>query len=116
MVTFSCVGDGTVPLVSLGYMCVNGWKDKRRNPAGIPVVTKEYKHLQATASEVEAAMSSNSTAGKKFRELVGTSATGLAASILREGVFRGGLDALRQAGGATADHVDIMLNRGMFCV
>ena len=27
-------GDGTVPLISLGYMCVKGWKEKRFNPAG----------------------------------------------------------------------------------
>ena len=34
-------GDGTVNLLSLGAMCVEGWKRKRWNPAGIEVVTVE---------------------------------------------------------------------------
>ncbi len=33
-------GDGTVPLLSLGAMCVGGWKDKKWNPAGIEVITQ----------------------------------------------------------------------------
>ncbi|RKP36260.1 Lecithin:cholesterol acyltransferase-domain-containing protein [Dimargaris cristalligena] len=37
-------GDGTVPLLSLGYMCVDGWKDPRYNPAGAQIVTREYRH------------------------------------------------------------------------
>jgi hypothetical protein len=37
-------GDGTVPLLSLGAMCVKGWKDDRWNPARIPVITHEFKH------------------------------------------------------------------------
>ena len=37
-------GDGTVSLLSLGAMCVEGWKKGRRwNPAGIKVVTVEVK-------------------------------------------------------------------------
>jgi hypothetical protein len=27
-------GDATVPLISLGYMCIKGWKNPRFNPAG----------------------------------------------------------------------------------
>ena len=34
-------GDGTVSLLSLGAMCVEGWKRKRWNPAGIKIVTVE---------------------------------------------------------------------------
>eukprot|EP01087_Luapelamoeba_hula_P011750 TRINITY_DN3236_c0_g1_i1.p1 TRINITY_DN3236_c0_g1~~TRINITY_DN3236_c0_g1_i1.p1 ORF type:complete len:763 (-),score=116.08 TRINITY_DN3236_c0_g1_i1:52-2340(-) len=39
-------GDGTVPLLSLGYMCVEGWTNKQYpyNPAEIPVITREYQH------------------------------------------------------------------------
>jgi len=37
-------GDGTVPLSSLGYMCVEGWKKKKVNPADIQVTTREYYH------------------------------------------------------------------------
>ncbi|KAJ1974782.1 phospholipid:diacylglycerol acyltransferase [Dimargaris xerosporica] len=37
-------GDGTVPLLSLGYMCVDGWQQTRYNPSHIPVVTREYMH------------------------------------------------------------------------
>jgi phospholipid:diacylglycerol acyltransferase len=34
-------GDGTVSLLSLGAMCVEGWKRIRWNPAGIQVTTVE---------------------------------------------------------------------------
>jgi len=34
-------GDGTIPVVSLGAMCVKGWKGKNKwNPSGIEVVTQ----------------------------------------------------------------------------
>ncbi|KXZ46616.1 hypothetical protein GPECTOR_42g827 [Gonium pectorale] len=38
-------GDGTVPLISLGLMCRGGWRPGGRlNPAGMRVVTREFKH------------------------------------------------------------------------
>lgn len=37
-------GDGTVSLLSSGYMCSRGWKMPRYNPAGIEVVTYEMQH------------------------------------------------------------------------
>jgi phospholipid:diacylglycerol acyltransferase len=37
-------GDGTVPVVSSGYMCEGGWKMKRYNPSNIKVTTREYPH------------------------------------------------------------------------
>lgn len=37
-------GDGTVPLLSLGAMCVEGWKRPEWNPAGIKVITREQAH------------------------------------------------------------------------
>ncbi|EKM80728.1 hypothetical protein AGABI1DRAFT_71227 [Agaricus bisporus var. burnettii JB137-S8] len=37
-------GDGTVSVLSLGAMCVEGWKRKRWNPAGIKVTTVELPH------------------------------------------------------------------------
>lgn len=37
-------GDGTVPLVSLGYMCARGWRNPKYNPAGMQVRTREYQH------------------------------------------------------------------------
>lgn len=37
-------GDGTVSLLSLGAMCVEGWKRPRWNPAGIQVKTVELPH------------------------------------------------------------------------
>ncbi|PPQ89734.1 hypothetical protein CVT25_014135 [Psilocybe cyanescens] len=37
-------GDGTVSLISLGSMCVEGWKRKRWNPAGIKITTVELPH------------------------------------------------------------------------
>lgn len=37
-------GDGTVNLMSTGYMCNKGWKIKRYNPARIPITTYEMPH------------------------------------------------------------------------
>ena len=37
-------GDGTVPLLSMGYMCAKGWRIKRYNPAGIQVKVYEMPH------------------------------------------------------------------------
>jgi len=37
-------GDGTVNLLSLGYMCNKGWKMKRYNPAGVQVKVYEMPH------------------------------------------------------------------------
>ncbi len=37
-------GDGTVNLLSTGYMCAKGWKIKRYNPAGVKVTTFEMMH------------------------------------------------------------------------
>lgn len=37
-------GDGTVPLVSLGFMCARGWRERKFNPGGVDVRIREYKH------------------------------------------------------------------------
>ncbi|EMC95830.1 hypothetical protein BAUCODRAFT_109446 [Baudoinia panamericana UAMH 10762] len=37
-------GDGTVNLLSTGYMCNKGWKIKRYNPANISITTYEMLH------------------------------------------------------------------------
>ena len=41
-------GDGSIPLVSLGYMCASGWRhsssSRRLNPAGIKVKIREFSH------------------------------------------------------------------------
>lgn len=37
-------GDGTVSLLSAGYMCAKGWKSKRYNPAGVQITTYEMPH------------------------------------------------------------------------
>jgi phospholipid:diacylglycerol acyltransferase len=34
-------GDGTVSLLSLGGMCVEGWRRKRWNPGGVKIITHE---------------------------------------------------------------------------
>ncbi|KAI9604761.1 hypothetical protein H4Q26_002730 [Puccinia striiformis f. sp. tritici PST-130] len=46
-VTFSD-GDGTVSVMSLGAMCVDGWKKKIYNPSDIPVITHEIEHRPAS--------------------------------------------------------------------
>lgn len=37
-------GDGTVNLLSTGYMCNKGWQMKRYNPAGVKVTVVEMPH------------------------------------------------------------------------
>jgi len=37
-------GDGTVNLLSIGYMCNSGWKYHRYNPAGVKIKTFEMPH------------------------------------------------------------------------
>ncbi|KAI9816573.1 MAG: hypothetical protein M1827_001705 [Pycnora praestabilis] len=37
-------GDGTVPLLSNGYMCAKGWKIKRYNPSGVQIKIFEMPH------------------------------------------------------------------------
>ncbi|KAK4452090.1 Lecithin:cholesterol acyltransferase-domain-containing protein [Podospora aff. communis PSN243] len=37
-------GDGTVNIMSTGYMCNHGWKIKRYNPAGVKVTVVEMPH------------------------------------------------------------------------
>ncbi|KAJ2783203.1 phospholipid:diacylglycerol acyltransferase [Coemansia interrupta] len=37
-------GDGTVPLLSLGYMCADAWRKPLFNPHGVRVVTREFVH------------------------------------------------------------------------
>ncbi|DAZ95098.1 TPA: hypothetical protein N0F65_001700 [Lagenidium giganteum] len=37
-------GDGTVPLMSLGFMCARGWREPRYNPSGMEVRIREYYH------------------------------------------------------------------------
>jgi phospholipid:diacylglycerol acyltransferase len=37
-------GDGTVNLMSTGYMCNKGWKMKRYNPAGVKITVVEMPH------------------------------------------------------------------------
>lgn len=39
-----CDGDGTVPLVSSGYMHYRGWKTTNLNPSGIKTIVREYKN------------------------------------------------------------------------
>ena len=40
-------GDVSVPILSLGFMCVDGWKNNRSlNPSKIDVITREYEHKE----------------------------------------------------------------------
>ena len=42
-------GDGTVPLLSMGYMCYDGWRNyPGLNPSGVRTVIREYPHLPAS--------------------------------------------------------------------
>jgi hypothetical protein len=46
-------GDGTVSLLSLGAMCVEGWKRPRWNPARINVTTIEVSIFNVQAMSLE---------------------------------------------------------------
>ena len=52
-------GDGTVPLVSLGFMCSAGWKGTPLNPANAAVITREYLEVNATMAILRAATSTD---------------------------------------------------------
>ncbi len=41
-------GDSTVPLMSMAYMCLRGWRHPGRNPAGIKCVAREYSTNKST--------------------------------------------------------------------
>lgn len=46
-------GDGSVPVISAGFMCARGWRGKTRfNPSGVPTYLREYGH-KAPASLLE---------------------------------------------------------------
>ena len=47
-------GDGTVPLLSLAFPCVNTWKKKKYNPHGVKVYVREFE--QENISMVEGAL------------------------------------------------------------
>lgn len=82
-------GDGTVSLLSLGAMCVEGWKRPNWNPAGIEVKTIEAS-LQC--SELHSVPPSS--------------------CLLRKLPHRP--DALDPRGGATtSDHIDILGSTGL---
>lgn len=41
-------GDGTVPITSLGALCLGGWRHSSLNPHGVKVVTREYLSKQTS--------------------------------------------------------------------
>ena len=49
--TLSVDGDGSIPLVSLGYACASPWRAKSQNPSSIPIKIREYAHLPKTLME-----------------------------------------------------------------
>jgi phospholipid:diacylglycerol acyltransferase len=46
-------GDGTIPLLSLGYMCRNGWVDNAKlNPSAIKIRTREFENAGGLWSDI----------------------------------------------------------------
>ena len=58
-------GDGTVSLLSLGAMCVEGWKRKRWNPGGIKVITVEV-HSRSNIHILNAHLSPSSSPSSSY--------------------------------------------------
>ena len=52
-------GDGTVPLISLGFMCSAGWKGTPLNPSNAAIITREYLEVNATMAILRAATSTD---------------------------------------------------------
>ena len=92
-------GDGTVSLLSLGAMCVEGWKRKRWNPSGMKVVTVEvcYSYVPDVLSIVVAC-----------ERRVNTILTQYSCQIPHQPVL-----TIPRGGGTTADHVDILGNTAL---
>jgi phospholipid:diacylglycerol acyltransferase len=79
-------GDGTVPLLSLGYMCQGGWRGRTAlNPANARVLTLEFpaEQLESDAAESEPRYSQTADVMNLFR------------------------------GSQSSDHVDIMGNENL---
>eukprot|EP01029_Cantina_marsupialis_P029544 TRINITY_DN781821_c0_g1_i1.p1 TRINITY_DN781821_c0_g1~~TRINITY_DN781821_c0_g1_i1.p1 ORF type:complete len:804 (-),score=207.62 TRINITY_DN781821_c0_g1_i1:224-2635(-) len=118
-------GDGTVPLLSLGYMCRDGWQRKHLNPAGVKVITREYEHkpitkrLEALWEHVKDSSSEPSDIVSQHeafltRSLEIFSEWGAAGQQLFNDVksnIAGPIDELLRDNGQSGDHVDIMGNR-----
>jgi phospholipid:diacylglycerol acyltransferase len=49
--TISVDGDGSIPLVSLGYPCLSTWRTKQKNPSSIPIKIREYTHTPRSVLE-----------------------------------------------------------------
>jgi len=92
-------GDYSVPLHSLGLMCLEGWKDSRRNPAQMPCTVREYKDNPIKAGSK---VSSILDAAKAAGEVVGAQTI---QAILSGGYSRGGQPS--------GDHIDILGNELM---
>jgi hypothetical protein len=91
-------GDSTVPLMSLAYMCLRGWRHKGRNPSGIACIAREYSTNKST--EAPAGISAptpataSSQAGAAAAASSASGATGTTASTfavwlarLRRGLY-----------------------------
>mmetsp|Transcript_36784 Transcript_36784/g.86246 ORF Transcript_36784/g.86246 Transcript_36784/m.86246 type:complete len:669 (+) Transcript_36784:37-2043(+) len=88
-------GDYSVPLHSLGMMCLEGWKDPRRNPAQSRCTIREYKDSPLKAGKTYSILDAAKAAG----EVVGAQTI---QAILSGGYSRGGQPS--------GDHIDILGN------
>eukprot|EP00928_Gymnodinium_smaydae_P002543 TRINITY_DN10914_c0_g2_i1.p1 TRINITY_DN10914_c0_g2~~TRINITY_DN10914_c0_g2_i1.p1 ORF type:complete len:676 (-),score=90.46 TRINITY_DN10914_c0_g2_i1:84-2111(-) len=94
-------GDYSVPVMSLGLMCLKGWSNPARNPAGTSCTVREYKD-QGSPDTAEAGESRMALAAKLAGEVVGVQTL---AAVLSRGYHRG-----KQPSG---DHIDILGNDEM---
>ena len=85
-------GDGTVPLISLGFMCSAGWRSPSLglNPSAVRIVTREYLEVNATMAILRAATSTDHV------DIMGNSDI-IADLLAVVGVRRKGADASREA-------------------
>eukprot|EP00834_Sanchytrium_tribonematis_P001664 NODE_43_length_33755_cov_1.178542.p2 type:complete len:616 gc:universal NODE_43_length_33755_cov_1.178542:30277-28430(-) len=49
-------GDGTVNLLSLSGVCLEAWRLKKYNPSKIPVIVKEYEHIESSSLDPQEMM------------------------------------------------------------
>lgn len=102
-------GDGTVPLVSLGLMCVDGWLRKQFNPSGLCICTRACSLPRCvTLSPARSHVRWSTRSSTNQQTNVSTHTPGIRVVTREYPHLPTPFDP--RGGPATADHVDIMGN------
>jgi len=108
-------GDGTVPAISLSLLCERHFRSREGNPGRARVVTRELPFTSSGGIEEELEGIAHTVRGAEAGEDEAAAEAGAEAAqwlehITQAGLVRGTVDYLRSQGGATSEHIDILLN------